>query len=378
MTKENPNSVIVESGNLVNDSSKLDFIVSVLKEMRYDAVGVGDSDLRIGRDKFFEVTGAKGLTVLYAASDAPKSTVPYVLKNVDGVKVGIVSFGAKPVNQDVNEYALRKALYSAYKAAREQSDILVVLDQANLVTKEWLERNGARLGAPDVVVGGVMRSGAMADEVVGKTHFVPTSVQGKSIGVADIEVAVGQETKFSVRKISIEPTVAENEGIAKRVKEIMGQAAVQSNGTPSTGTTGTPVVSQAPSGKPYYPPALCKACHIKEYKDWATTKHAVALKTIVDQERAIPECLKCHSEMYERLHRVDLTSTDQAGVECATCHMDCLPHGMERRNTTVRAKVNAKTCLVCHDKQWSPNYNEETYVVKVSHKGAGDSKTAMK
>lgn len=370
--------MIVESGNLVNEPGKLDIVVSVLKEMRYDAVGVGDSDLRVGQGKFFETAAAKGLTVLDADADAPKTTVPFVVKNVDGVRVGIVSFGAKPLDKEVNEYTLRKALYTAYKSAREQSDILVVLDQANLVTREWVERNGARLGPPDIVVGGVLRSGAMVDEVVGKTHFVPTGIQGKSIGVADIDVTPGQEAKVAVRKISIEGTVAENESIAKRVKEVMGQGSVQVEHVSPGPVSAANTVTHAPSNKPYYPPALCKACHVKEFDDWAKTRHAVALKTLVDQDRTVPECLKCHSEMYERLQSVDLTAGDVAGVECATCHMESLPHGMERRNTTVRAKVNTKSCLTCHDKQWSPDYNEGTYLAKVSHKGVGETQAKKK
>ena len=62
-----------------------------------------------------------------------------------------------------------------------------------------------------------------------------------------------------------------------------------------------------------------------------------------------------------------LTQDKTGGVECATCHIGSLPHGMERRNTSVRAKVDRKLCLECHDKEWSPDYEEESYVSRVSH-----------
>ncbi|MGC8861970.1 MAG: multiheme c-type cytochrome [Armatimonadota bacterium] len=370
MTSENRNTVIVESGNLSNMPDRVGLIASVLKGLGYDAVGVGETDVRTCGEEFFKKTAENKLTVLDAAPQAHPSTVPYLIKNVGGVRVGIISFGFVPPSPDRNVYTLRKALYGAYKTAREQSDILIVLDQANLVDKEWVERNENRLGVPDVVIGGAMRQYPEQGQVIGRTRIVPTSIQGKHVGVVDVELSPGREPVFTVQKIPLEQDVAEDAAIAARVKEFMSRIAQPPTYTPpqpgGPGQKSTVVGAR----KPYYHPQLCASCHLKEYQDWETTKHAHAVATLSKEQRLIPECLKCHSEMYRTLERISNVPEEAAGVECATCHIGSLPHGLERKNVTTRVKVDPKICLECHDKQWSPNYDEKTYMSRISHIGA--------
>ena len=368
MTKENPNDVIVESGNLSNMPDRVGLVASVLSGLRYDAVGIGETDLRTSGEEFFKKTAENKLTVLDASPEPRKSTLRYLVKSVDGVRVGVISFGFVPDDANVNEYARRKALYAAFKAVREKSDILVVLDQANVVNRDWIERNEKRLGAPDIVIGGGMRQYLAQAEVVGKTYIVPTSMQGKHVGVVDVEFSAGQQPKFTLQKIALEANVVEDEAVKKQVKEFMGKGRPQIvNAEPKP-----PVVQQAvnPNAKPYYPSALCKTCHVKEYEDWRTTEHASAIATLTSEQRMIPECLKCHSEMFRRLERVTVMPKGEGGVECATCHMGSLPHGLERKNVTAKTKVDPKMCVECHDKQWSPKYEEKSYVAKISHFGA--------
>ena len=362
--------MIVESGNLSNQRDRLGLIASILSGLGYDAVGVGETDLRTFGADFFKELAENKLAVLDASVDAPKSTLPYLVKNVDGVKVGVVSFGASNPDANVNEYVRRKALYTAFKAARGASDILVVLDQANLITREWLERNGSRFGVPDIVIAGTQRMSQPQEEIVGKTHIMPTSIQGKHVGVVDVDLAQGQEPKFTVQRIALEENVAEDEAIARRVKTF----AVRIQPVPNVAQyQPDPTAMQetvAANEKSYYPPMLCRVCHLKQYDDWKTTKHASAIKTLNAQQRAIPECMKCHSEMFRRLQRMSVTPEGIGGVECATCHLNSLPHGMERRNVTARAKVDPKSCVECHSKEWSPKYDEKAYLANVSHSGA--------
>ena len=348
---------------------RIGLIASILKGLGYDAVGIGETDIRTCGEEFFKKTAENKLTVLDASAQPHSSTVPYLLKNVGGIRVGIISFGFVPPSPDGSEYARRKSLYGAYKAVREQSDVLVVLDQANLIDKDWIERNAGRLGAPDVVIGGTMRQYPDQGQLIGRTQIAPTSIQGKHVGVVDVELAPGQEPKFAVQKIPLEQEVAEDAAVAARVKEFMSKIAQPPTYTPpeagGPGRKSTVVGSR----KPYYHPQLCASCHVKEYQDWETTKHAHAVATLSKEQRLIPECLKCHSEMYRTLERISNVPDQAAGVECATCHAGSLPHGLERKNVKTRVKVDPKICLECHDKQWSPNYDEKVYMSKVSHIG---------
>ena len=378
LTKENPNTVIVESGNVVEIAAKLDTVTSLLKKLNYDAVGIGDSDMRAAPEEFFSATAKNGLTVIDSSPDARKSTVPYLIKVVDGVKVGILSFGWQSPVGNRDEYTLRKALYSTYREVRGKCDVLIVLNQSNLIDRDWVERNGARLGAPDIVVGGIARMGVSIDEVVGKTHIVPTGIQGKHIGVVDIELLPGGEISVSVKKTEVAGSIVADEAITKIIKGTPGARSEPTNPAVSPSLPAREVIVSAPSGKPYYPSALCKACHLREYLDWEKSDHARAVETLVSANRAVPECIQCHSEMYRRLQRFTDAAGKSGGVECASCHMDSLPHGMERKNTTVRSKVDPAVCLNCHNNERSPDYNKDTYFPQVIHPLKGQAESTIR
>jgi hypothetical protein len=358
----------LESGNLSNTPVKLDVMMSALKEMRYDAVGVGEVDLRTCRDKFFIEAEKHNLTVLDARPDMPKPALPFIVRNVDGVRVGIVSFGGNDPLASGNEYARRKAMYLAYKTAREASDILIVLDQGNVVDSGWLDRNGTRLGPPDIVISGQAKVGLTQPQVHGRTHIVPTSYQAIKVGIVDVEVRPGEAPVLSCELVELTQAVAYDEKIKERIDAFSFSNSVplaqQRNILPVSGKAND---NAFVSDKPYYSPEICKPCHVRQYEDWARTKHSVALKTLIDHQGLSDECLTCHSEEYRRLGKVSAPRGDVGGVECATCHVDALPHGLERKTVAARSKVDEAMCLSCHTKERSPAYDKQAYFPKVAH-----------
>lgn len=369
LLEENPNHVIVDSGNLSPTADKLDLITSLYSEMGYDAIGIGAMDDRIG-DHYYTHVAAKKLTVLDARPGARDFTVPYLIKDVGGVKVGVVSFGAVTFNPGQEQHELRTALYSAFKTAREKSDILILLDQSNIANQEWLERNASRLGAPDIIIGGVANTSIVQERVIGRTRVMPTFTQCRALGVVDVEIAPAQDPVFSWRKVALtEAGVPANEDVARRIDELMLEIKKKA-GVVVSASQGVHTPAQHTANS-YYPPLVCKGCHIEQYDDWKKTEHAHAITTLLDARRAIPECLECHSEMFRRSRRIVLPNDGIGGVECATCHFDSLPHGMERKTSGVRVKVDPKLCLDCHTNVRSPDYDEATYMPRVSHLKAG-------
>lgn len=382
--------MLVESGNLSDAPDKLALIMPVYKEMGYDAVGVGDQDITTCKDRFFQEADKAGVSVVYALPGAPKPSVPYRIKNVDGVRVGIVSFGAMPADGNANQYTIRKFYYTAFKQAREASDILVVLDQAGLVNEEWLGRNGARLGTPDVVIQGIGRMGLPQPEVIGKTRFVPTADRTREIGVMDIKIAPGSEPEYNWHRVENYYDTREKKGDAiedEKVNTMVWAYLRPGQAVPKPGDTVVPEASKhtTPASeatiaeaaqKPYYSPSTCKSCHVKQYEDWAKTKHAAAIETLMKENRMQSECLQCHSEQYRRTRAVTIPEDKIGGVECATCHIDALPHGLERATVSAKSRVSALKCLDCHTKEHSPGYDEQAYFPQISHLGTANPHTA--
>ena len=88
-------------------------------------------------------------------------------------------------------------------------------------------------------------------------------------------------------------------------------------------------------GSSYVGAEACKRCHAAIYESWSTTKHAHAMKTLVDgNSDADPECVRCHSIgwspalpywMRTKSGFQTLEKTpERANVQCESCHGPCL------------------------------------------------------
>lgn len=342
-----------------------------MAKMGYAAVGVGSSDAVLG-DKYYEKLAANHLAVVDTSPVANKSAVPFLLKVVGGVKVGILSFGVRPSGVIVDDMELRKMRFAALKDARAKSDVLILLDQAGIATRDWIDRNGPRIGAPDIVIGGINNGNpSYSEEVIGRAHIMPCLPQAKELGVIDLEVSPNVEPKVALTRLALNEKIAEDPDLLKQIND-----ANQAMGIAPAGDNYVPANQVGFVPKPTYSPKLCKACHLKQYEDWSQTKHAKALQTLVDATRTTPDCLPCHSETYRAARQYSRPDNGIGGVECATCHADALPHGMERQQMATHSKVEPALCLQCHTKERSPTYDEKTYFPRVVHAGVMGPATA--
>jgi hypothetical protein len=221
------------------------------------------------------------------------------------------------------------------------------------------------MGTPDIVIGGVRNSVMPKEQIIGKTHIIPTSVQGKLIGVADVSLVGGQMLDTVLQMVPVDKNVREDEAVRKEISDFLTAP------RRSLSTTLSFQPLQAGKESRYYDSASCKVCHPNEYEDWRKTDHARALRTLKSKDRLIPECLQCYSEEFRETGRYSAKPAVPAGVECATCHATVLPHGTEGPAPRTTRKVDAKTCLECHTSERSPDYDEKTYLPMVSHKPQG-------
>ncbi len=358
----------MDAGNLSTTPDKLDIITTIMADLKYDAIGMGVRDISI-RDEFLRYTSQHKLVVVDPSPNAAESTVPYLIKEIDGVKVGVVSFPGETFQSVSGSADLQRlrALYGAYKAARDASDILILLDQANKADSKWIERNGPRLGFPDVVVGGLARTTLAKEQIVGRTHIVPTAAQAKKMGVVDVTITPGEDPAIDCQTIALDGNIPEDEAVVKRIQEFkVGDRNAET--TAATMRSPHPHMSSFGAVQPYYAPRLCKSCHPAEYEDWEKSKHAAAIQTLVKADRVEPECLQCHSEMFRTIRTAQVPKDSAGGVECATCHKAAIPHGSDRREVAARTTVDIGLCRECHTNEKSPKYDDATYLARITHK----------
>jgi len=99
-------------------------------------------------------------------------------------------------------------------------------------------------------------------------------------------------------------------------------------------------------------PEKCGKCHSDSliYKEWQTSGHAKALKTLLKAPNARQSCLKCHSADYRRakanpwLSGKDLPTIKSVSdaVSCSVCHK----HEGEKKSSLLMPVE--KLCADCH------------------------------
>ncbi len=138
----------------------------------------------------------------------------------------------------------------------------------------------------------------------------------------------------------------------------------------------------------------CQACHALEYKTWTESKHAFALQSLITKGSQFdPACLKCHTLGFKTDNGYyNLRETPMmANVQCENCHGPAMEH-VKRQNQIMNKyvdklpedarkgfmeetkkfvpspKVEATTCVQCHQGENDPHFNYDAYVPKVNHK----------
>ena len=406
---ENPECVIVESGNLAYRSvlskptAQLETVVQALKYMGYTATGVGSIDVSF-ENEFYDVLKSNELPVLNIDESQHDWAQSYLIKDVNGVKIGVISFGAVEPGRKykLSDFKLR---YQAFKEARQLSDVLVVMDQAGLVTDDWLLRNVNRLGTPDIVITENTGKNSTESRWVGNTMIVPASKQGMYVGRIDIEIT-GNGKKSTFSRIAMDESISDDKAVLEMVESYKAEQrrqmqlqvisnnqaeqsqivlnqktltteqcegiqseAVSDNHSKKSFTATNTVIKISPieTGGAYYNYQTCVSCHESKYIDWKQTRHAKALDTLVNANETIADCLPCHSESYRRTTSVITDPTLMLGVECASCHYDILPHGADNKKKCDTEAIKTR-CNNCHTKERSPNFDLATAYNKVNHK----------
>jgi nitrate/TMAO reductase-like tetraheme cytochrome c subunit len=113
----------------------------------------------------------------------------------------------------------------------------------------------------------------------------------------------------------------------------------------------------------------CKQCHETEFSLWEKTNHAHAFNTLKEVNRAFDKsCLSCHTTGFEKGGFTSFEKSAQfINVQCESCHADLSNDHQLAEKRLTRHKVDDSTCISCHTKENSPNFNYSVYLEKIKH-----------
>jgi 5'-nucleotidase / UDP-sugar diphosphatase len=198
LRQEKP-SLFLAAGDMIQGSSWTNFFkgsstIKLLNLMRLDAMVVGNHEFDFGLPELQTRIKEARFPILGANVAGVPDLIPFVIKDVQGLKVAIIGLvapeTAKITNArrlfDVKFLSPRETIENFLPQLKINSDVIIVL--SHLGFPEDLKL-AAQIEGIDVIVGGHSHTRMENPRIVGSTIIVQAWEHGKTLGVLDLQVA---------------------------------------------------------------------------------------------------------------------------------------------------------------------------------------------
>ncbi|MFA6357570.1 MAG: hypothetical protein WCY09_02750 [Candidatus Omnitrophota bacterium] len=215
LRKSDPNLLLLDCGSFsagglldeYTQSAKLDMQRTLvnfkaLELMRYDAVGISSDEFNFGKEFFLKISRTANPAFLSANLES-RQVIPYVIKDLKGIKVGLVGLTGLAVSQKsegikISEPKKISELISRLK--QEGAQVIVLL--STLGEKEDLKLISEVKGIDILFVG----QNPLKDEPLTKvdsTFILRPLWQGRKIGKLTLKIKDGQLTDCKTEEIKV-------------------------------------------------------------------------------------------------------------------------------------------------------------------------------
>ncbi|AJS60070.1 5'-nucleotidase C-terminal domain-containing protein [Paenibacillus sp. IHBB 10380] len=241
---KNPNTLLLDAGDAVHGTTfatlvEGESVATVMKEMGYQAMVPGNHEFNYGYQRLVELSKIMGFPVLSAnikKKDGSRLFDPYLIKEVDGVKVGIIAlttpetaYKTNPKNVEGLKFTDPSAEAKVFvDELRDKVDVIVVIghlgqDESSTDTSFKVVKEVPGI---DVFIDGhshtVLENGLLSDN---NTLIASTGEYTEHLGVVDLWVDSGKVTKKTATLIDEKEAVnvKPNAKIATLVDSILAK-----------------------------------------------------------------------------------------------------------------------------------------------------------
>lgn len=208
---QNPNLLLLDAGDTFHGQTiatlvEGESIVTIMNAMQYDAMAAGNHDFNYGQERLLELAEMANFPVMggNVKKDGEPLLDEYIIKEVDGVKVGIfglstpeTTFKTHPLN--VIGLTFEDPAIQAQKMVdmlKDQVDVVVALghlgvDESSTYTSEAVINS---VDGIDVFIDGHSHTALEGGKMVGDTLLVQTGEYDKNLGIVNLMVKDGMVT----------------------------------------------------------------------------------------------------------------------------------------------------------------------------------------
>lgn len=312
-----------------------------------------------------------------AKDSSHTSPAPYVIKTVSAprlkVPVRIAFIGLTdlpPADEKARVEASGFVIedpYAAAKAAlaevRDKADLTVVLGYLKMTTANRVAMQNEDL---DVIISSDGRGLVPDPKQVNNALVLFASKETKHLGELRCYTdAEGVIDRFTARYVELDEVIADDPqmlDVTVNARREIGQVQARMAEAEAAGY-------KPPEDSPYVTSETCGRCHQAEYKIWEKTRHAHAFDILETRERAFDAaCVGCHSVGFQQQGFVNIKATPQfANVQCESCHGPGAEHVKMPKAGHYQTPAAPASCIVCHDRDNSPDFVFEKYWPVVAH-----------
>ena len=352
------------------------FLMDAMKLLNTDAVGVGERDLRFGYAYLKGQIKRTGLPIvssnLVDAKTGKPAFLPYVVKKVGSVKVGIFSLIGEKANLGPARDSLKvqepgataKKMVAELKG--KGATVIVLLSQLGKVESEDLVSS----------VDGISAVEAGHDvPLIQKGRMIKNTVacyggeQGQYLCVTNLTLdAQKRSTTGESDAINLGPEVVEKPDVLKLVKSFEDAFNERLRKAETERLAQQQDAKKAQENPDHFlGTEVCARCHQAEADQWKTTAHSLAWQTLVDVKKdADPECVRCHVVGFSQPggFQGGATTPHLTNVQCENCHGVGTNHDAFTANPH---PVVETTCKGCHTSSTDPDFNFDHDVTLIVH-----------
>ncbi|HEU0177241.1 MAG TPA: multiheme c-type cytochrome [Blastocatellia bacterium] len=403
--KRSPDAAIlqVDAGYIFSDDLNLegtdlradaklmnDWIVRANEAMGLDVVNLGFHDLLYARSMLKPDANLKpeksslisaNVKPINAGGASLAAPAPYVIKIVTGKRlsqpVRIAFIGLSDVAPDERKDLVAKSGFviddplAAAKAAlaevRDKADVTVIVGYLKLLTINKLAMQNPDL---DLIIAAEERGIVFDPKQVNNTMIVYAAKETKHLGELRFYTdADGVVERFTARYVELDeiipddPQMAEITSSARKEIDVVQTRLAEEEAA---------VIAGKPLNTPFSLSESCAQCHKAEYEVWKNSRHSHAFAALEEKQRMFDgNCVGCHSLGFRDQGFVSVKATPQfANVHCESCHGPGAEHIKAPTAGNYKTPPKNQSCLVCHDRDNSPDFDFEKYWPVIAHKNS--------
>jgi len=368
---------MVDGGDIMGRRNKKDqhqteFLLEVSGDLGLDAIGLGEKDLNYGLDYLKKAIDTYSLPFTSAnVRDAASGELilpEYLVVEKNGVKFGVVSVldpSKKIITMNGQDLGLEvgdpiPVLRALLPRMRQEVDTVVFLAHLGANTTDVVIKEVKGI---DICVVGHTFKNLKTERILEDTIVLSSAHEGRYIGRADVFVdeADGKVMAVDVTATSLDDAIEDDSDMVVRMKEFEDQVEVFMEAKRAAYPR-----SYGSEKETYLSDRQCKSCHESAWDIYSKSGHRQAFNTIGTRGQSHePECIVCHTTGYQYQNGYEDKSpyNKLTGVQCEACH----GYGTEHSRDGKWLAQAKDSCVTCHDKENSPDFDYAIYWDKIKH-----------